>query len=450
MSLINLTSPIEEKLTEALEKSAEYHAEGDTPSDAVSKAASEMNLNPEMTCRVVEMFNVAKTHQVLKSAEDKTASFDIANKSDVLKKVFTNAYHPGEKKASVAPQATHWIDGGLDRSTKAVVNKTASESEQVQAPSFQSMEFMVHALNANISSFEKRAADASVDYIHAEKQGIDSLIKLASYFNSSSCDYSLDDVYVQKLSDAKNASEVRDIKAVYGLIKGFTKSAGETPADPTPKKYIAFDRNAEPHRLFGDVLKFAHETNEAELEKNYNTKQADYAIKARQEIFAVIAGQGRHTDKVAADDLLGDVSSAITGPVTDISKHVDPYHEGLDTFTKDTTLRSQEEKMRHQYSTDEADNEIDGARRAAILSDLMKNDEIIRGQDPKHIQRTYETVMSVSPSVGNMPDVLRAVLRGSSSQQAMDPFTARQMADLENQISTTKKQKEDPSAGGKK
>ena len=450
MSLINFTSPIEEKLTEALEKSAEYHADGDTPNDAVSKVAAEMNLNPEMTCRVVEMFNVAKTHQFLKTAEDKTASFDIADKAVVLNNVFTNAYHPGEKQATEAPQEVHWMDGGLDRSTKSVVNKTASEDSFRGIPSMESMEFMVHALNANISSFETRASDASVDFVDAQKKGVQSLIKLASYFNSSSCDYSLDDIYIQKLSDAKTAGEKHDVKVIYNLIKGFTKQASETPDDPSPGKYIAFNRNSEPHALFSDVLKFANETNAAEMEKDFNIKQASYAIKAREEIFSILTGKELHTNKIAAENLLGDVSSALTSPVTDISKHVDPYHEGLDSFTKDTTQRSQEEKMRHQYSTDEADNEIDGARRAAILADLMKNDEIIKTQDPKHIQRTYQTVMSISPSVGNMPDVLRAVLRGSSSQQAMDPFTARQMADLENQITTTKKKEEEPSSGGKK
>ena len=94
------------KIKNAFEKAAEYHRKGSDPDDAISKAASEEELNPEMIRRVVEMFNIAKTNSTLKVAADKTASFPIARIDQILKKTFVDVPLGESKTAEVLTEKT--------------------------------------------------------------------------------------------------------------------------------------------------------------------------------------------------------------------------------------------------------------------------------------------------------------------------------------------------------
>lgn len=83
------SSNVESRITRAVTSAVEDHmTNGTHPDVAIAKVAQDQGLSIPMTERAVEVFNQAKTRVFLKSAEDKTASFPVADSRKAIKLAF--------------------------------------------------------------------------------------------------------------------------------------------------------------------------------------------------------------------------------------------------------------------------------------------------------------------------------------------------------------------------
>ena len=73
-------------------------------------------------------------------------------------------------------------------------------------------------------------------------------------------------------------------------------------------------------------------------------------------------------------------------------------------------------------------------QRGLILDDLINNDPEISGADPEDVSRAYQTIIELSPETSLRKDVVRSVLREMVNTQAVSPYDAKTLTDLETSL----------------
>ncbi len=107
--------------------------------------------------------------------------------------------------------------------------------------------------------------------------------------------------------------------------------------------------------------------------------------------------------------------------------------------TREDVRSGVQEKMRRQaeepISVDRKyDAAIDNIKRQAILTSLMKTDEILMHQPPEKVVTMYNTLRRLAPTLSMEPEVVRAFLRSSIDQMALDSFMVEQLTNAERQL----------------
>ena len=417
----------ERKIFAAHKKAGQYCVEGLDPTSALIKAANLDELNPEMTRRVSEMLNISLTKSFMKSASDKTASFPLADCEKAIKEVFAGEVHA--KTAAVLSDLnwelegkslsiTRKIDTSNDHSLfkvaktetkedinhlvkqaegakdllRAEISKRAQDLLSAEAKALRTYTDIISHFRQNaylpqkFAQFEERCyseygldVGQYLDSIHVQlnegtDRGDSDSHKKAFYFEPDSANLLFDSLMNQTDQISKQASELVIAKAAFGSfdsqINQFYKQAlGGKP---------------EVAGCAGDMI-------------DLSKKKADFSLLSDPRLEAAIASRGQ---------------------------------QGSESFTKG--LEAAQNRI-YKRPGDETDMEMDNVRRQAILADLMSNDDIISGQEPGNVQSAYNTLLSISPRSTLHREVVRSVLRNATAAQAIDPFTAKQLADLEGQ-----------------
>lgn len=109
----NLSKQAEEQAMTALKAAVELSNGGMVPSEAITKAAEDAQLPPQMVQRLVEAFNTSKTlsHFKKSSGADKAKSFPLADASSVLGKLFPEKPETEQTKAAGSLHPDYWTEG---------------------------------------------------------------------------------------------------------------------------------------------------------------------------------------------------------------------------------------------------------------------------------------------------------------------------------------------------
>ena len=83
---------------------------------------------------------------------------------------------------------------------------------------------------------------------------------------------------------------------------------------------------------------------------------------------------------------------------------------------------------------------VDNLRRQAIIQSLVKNDEVLQHQPEESVVGMYNTLVRLAPNLSQEPEVVRAFLRSSIDEMAVDPFTVEQILKAERRIAEAKGQ----------
>lgn len=421
-----------QKIGIALRRSVEAHAGGEPADIAIAKVASSMELNPEMACRVVEGFNAAKTRAFVKSAEDKTASFPLADKKEVLRLAFT----PGEmdKVAQVEEDPDEGEFFFRERFSQTVVEKVASAPASPYGTGRHPETLAVRA--SSLMDLTKRDVEElrmkAAGYEGEIYDGVEKIAsKFANIYDKPRFDEFEDEVY---FTFGKQASPVLHIVA---------NMIGDVPRSNLKcfERGVMFDRLDYQNEvdIVGSILG-ARDKRASTLEE---MKEVEGEMAAHEAIFTNFMrkvavqqpeeGDGKDKKK---DPLKGILSRSfpikrLAGkPSSDNNLIDDPLN--IRKNLEDSIFGAPSSTIPEM---DPINREVFNMKRQAILADIMRNDEILSNQPPEKIEDAYNTLLALSPESVMIPNVVRSFLRSQTAAEGgLDPFSAKQLSEMNTSV----------------
>ena len=139
-------------------------------------------------------------------------------------------------------------------------------------------------------------------------------------------------------------------------------------------------------------------------------------------------------------DPVGMLSKTVASPFDRGSGVVSSIQSGVSGAVSDSYQRAHIEatKNRMRGPKDEADAERDNLVRQSILSELVNNDEIISKMPHHDIEHSYNSLLTLSPSLTLDHNIVRGWLRNSTATQALDPFTAGSLIKIQQDAQKNK------------
>ena len=424
----------ETKIHKAFRKASQYCTEGMDPSDALSKSVTENDLNADMTKRAAEMLNIYLTHDFMRKAKDKTASFPLADVPRVLKQAFMNPMEPRSESGTPSTVVVR------KKKASANIQDLSWEPKQETAP--REIADLVEQLNGSIKLAEINIAQLRSDNEKVVNASMDSYVKLVESFRESGKTAGFAE-FEKNIVSEYGSQAVQYMDNLAEILPNPTRFEGTTSV----KTGSYFKRNSQ-HDLFDAFV------NGIEQSKEIATKLAQaetelHSMKSqRGEIFSSFSPLTKKT--ASASDFLIDKkvasphspsSGVAHGAARFVLKKLpgDPFEVTGDATSKALdalkTKGTSSEYVKHYVAPQaEADNEMANLHRAAILRDLITNDEIIAGHDPAGVQGAYNALLQLAPDATMNREVVRSFLRNAAAQQAIDPFTAKQVVDLQNEM----------------
>lgn len=175
----------ESRLRDSLVSAIHYANGGMSSNDALAKSANEHGLGPEFASRMVEAFNASKTVNYLKktSAEKRAETFEIADRSEVIKRMYDMAGPKQEvsKTAAASPLRN------FNRTTTCAptLTKAASASKEDRSPVSSGLrETKVTKLYSMRDSLNKMGSDIRVELLQCKQKACEAVEKLANSFRT--------------------------------------------------------------------------------------------------------------------------------------------------------------------------------------------------------------------------------------------------------------------------
>lgn len=104
---------------------------------------------------------------------------------------------------------------------------------------------------------------------------------------------------------------------------------------------------------------------------------------------------------------------------------------------KEETKAEAEAKMMQEYFDPMHDAELNRIRMQAMITDFLANDPVISTYDPDDVLDAFNQVSQLVPRASIQPAVMRGQLRKLLQQQdAMEPFEANQLVEVEKGLKT--------------
>lgn len=404
---------VKEKLSKALEDAVGYYNGGMSANDAIVKSATDHDLTIDQTDRVVESFNTAKTiNYYEKSGSDRTGSFDLASKKDVVLAMFGKG---AEKSAACksSPRSPDALAGSFYTSTPdrsgnrkslfkekraAFLDVLASGIEEKWSHGFsdKTIQDMASDAYATIKSAEADidSAIGTIDsYLWTATEKIAGTLSKAPYgaqedmanLFKAACPHKLVVDQVSKFSPL--------LKKATGGAYAKTSVVDTTPVD--------------------DLLKEADDIMYAvDQRRQYRVKKAEFAAKAeklRETMLRDPSLSSKVTTKSAG------VESLIHAPEKKASDFMDDFMEAVPN--------SESYKKINEQVRDDV--------RGSILADLLSSDPILQDADPRQVASIYKSLMSSAPRMSLNKEIVRSVLRGAVNSIAISPADSKVFTDVD-------------------
>lgn len=472
----------ERKIAAALDQAASDHRKGMDPNEAIAKAASANSLNPDMTHRVVEAFNIAKTNATIPKLSDKTASFALADSTKVMKLAFGGPLrqksanlHESDEEPLSAGEAFREV-GQTDVDLDWVGNEKVADAPEV-------LRDIVEQALGTIAMGTAELSKLGQDRALAEKQAFEQMRSVVDYFSTTNNLGKFAQFEAEILSQyGDGAKPTLDI--IFDLAQlGHHKEARYTGAMPKLGSFHVVPTAA--HKAFDGLMEKTsafHTADEAyeKLATEVATQQSEVRS-LMQESAGIVPSEAktaadflglrvhkrkdlaklepkddkdrailfadkwdRENKEASAVDLI-DFSSkkkianlfALEAPANSI---INSTQSGVASGVSGAHGQAQAKaiEMRHKGPTDQVNAEMDNVRRQAILQELIANDDIISKQNPQDIERNYNTLLGIAPDLTLQPSMLQAFLHSAGANQAVDPFSGKQLADMQGQLTKNK------------
>lgn len=445
----------ERKIKVALNKAVEFRNGGDSPTEAVSKAASVESLSPDMTERLVESFNIALTNATIGKAEDKTASFPLADRDQVMAKVF-DVYEKKKSKKEASESSVDFFTEEMGETGDSWLNNRDKFAE-LDNPTE-----MIRQVIGSCQEAEKQISKYAQDVLAASIKMEGEFMEICDIASCSDFLGKFAAFEMQALSEyGEDVRPIVDnIYEVAGMgrfaeprFSGSVKIASEY--FPGSKIYSAFDRlmqaTTEYHKSEIDRDHKVAELKELEKETislMHEAASNDYSFSLTPKSAASIlsgsvdsdfwkeADEKKDKPKPKSPSLIGSLGGIGKNPLSESKGRLNSVWEGAGKDITEQYQQAHSQATENYYNgpKEEVKSEMDNVRRQAILRELMSNDDIISKVDPRHIEQSYNTLLTMAPDLTLQPSVVQGWLRQSTATQSVDPYMAKQLLDLQQGV----------------
>lgn len=450
-----------DRLMGALSSAVKNFNETKSANDAVIKAASDADFNPEQTKRLVEAFNTARTIHYYKVATDRTASFTLADPAIVLAGHFNSAT---EKAAS----ATDYVDYSCYNREEESYYPTAPHIKVASAPRQDELPPFETIARQAVKAITDLRQTMKIAYDEARIMGncaANSLSKIAEMLKLEGVDAAKDKysrIVAATYDDATRpviAKLAQFVPAPYRPTKGQLYKAAAAPVidDRDIGHYCELIKEATDFMteetnflalagMFGkEAAEFEQEwysltgitaqAPEASLSDFIDVKAAQ-AVQPKQPNYRQSVGPKKDDDDDDDDswkkrkpeskpksDPIGDY--LFKGLAGSVGKGMGEfYNAGVTRMMTADVAREQK-----QLSA-----ELSNLHRQIMLQDLLVNDPVLSEEPPEAVANAYSALLQASPEVANNKEIVRAVLRQSVHSVAVSPYDAEVWTKLEKNL----------------
>ena len=398
-----LSEQDEKRYVDAVGRAIMAVNDGTDPNEALAKAASEEKAMPPIVQRMVEAYNVSSTQAHLKQASgaDRAASFPVAETSRVL-----DIMYPAKPKAAEAAELQ-------EKAAIAAIFQPARETEDFfkQPPAPLPAEWLKAAEAVPVDPEEAarrlfrthdRMRKVATDATGAYQRTYTDMLGLAG--KAAECFRRLDMPAFEDV-EARVRSQYGDLgKSAMDFIHALWGGNGKRAAE-VPKYPILYDETQMPYREIHAAIHGAQAT----------IKAADAAAARIQELTEF---ELRHVDELPK---LGK-KAGIPGTAKDVM-------EVLGIGSDPTSTR---QKTVNEVSAPGNEAQLRAIKVQAMMNDLLSNDSVLAGYDPKEVTSAYNQIAQMAPHVAKQPVLMRGLLRRIVQQGGVvEPHELTQLSDLE-------------------
>jgi hypothetical protein len=472
----------------ALNEAVQKVNEGLSPTAALKKVASDLDLNPNYIQRTGEALNVALHYKHFKTASDRSTEFDIADIPKVIADVFTV-----QEKTAAEYSAEHFP---VNESTETVFNYNRMLSNPIYKKafleianatethdSFETTFNTVYEKSANyIQKLAKQAEEAEVAKVAAE-------LELDKQFSVLADEFKKDAAYRATFEEFESQVFAKHGSAAVPYLDFLHKVAGNKEERGVhDAKYLMFTpcKQAE---MFDELVSAADSymstakqaekaTEDLSFENSFmkecKTMMGKPAASPRCPNCNCVIGKHKqgcncaHENHKKAEESVEEPEP--TDPVLqEIKKKASAKNDLAVATTKDPVLVQAMEKeaffgglggllgvgsllagpvhdMAHEQTSEAFSSNfnhnatpggtkpnltLDNMERKLLLQELMLTDPILSKVNPTKVAKAFEQLLRLSPEISKQKEVVRAELRAMVASQALSKHDAELMAKLD-------------------
>jgi hypothetical protein len=431
-----LSKSAEKKLIQAIEKAAALVNDGLSPNDAIIKSASEAQVPAGHVNLMVHAYNTGRTTKQREQGDttlEKAADFSLADADAVLA-----ALYPETVKTSAELKQATVVSTDYAVSPKHAIARREAALKKAAA--------LARPLPENTYTPPPRDPKAAVLRQQSEKmaaaraaeetrrQAFEAYQKAATQFDALA-------EYFRRPGNIPFQAARREVTLRFGDL-------GTSVLDKVAEVYPRFAKQADDNKNhFGNDPVYGLVENVVRTLENYNSLQARVVIKEA----------AQPEKKIKPADVTGSVLDALEekplelkqaglswalAPTKFVGKRMGES-PGPSAFSAEGLLSgagimdapaSGAAKPRdtfRQLTSPDHEFEMKNIRSRGVLHDLMLNDDVIAGYDPREVATAFNDISSISPDLIDSPGAMQAILRKRLEAGQMADFDVKQLMEME-------------------
>lgn len=432
-----LSKDAEQKLIAAIEKAAALVNSGAEPNAAIIKSAAEANIPAGHINLMVHAYNTGRTNKQREQGEnthEKAADFNLADADVVL-----NALYPQHVKTSSALEREAVVSteyavsprGFLARRQKALEKAAAAERplpEKTFVPAPRDEKAAVERAYSQKVAEQRTAEEARRVKTIAYHKAAASMDELYEYFRKPGS-MSFGDALVE-VDLRLGASGVNVLNKLAGIYPHLEKQSA------THRPHFG---SAGPYTLVSNVLDSLDEYNVARVKAAAHEKKVTPLAAAPTPVTGSILHDPKAEPlslKEAASGGPGDKKKDSGPPGTSFSGALSSIGSLMGGATKqlvggDQKPGDEKNKAFMNITSPEHENRLQQIKARGVLNDLLVNDPVISGYDPREVAVAYNQLAELAPNFTSSSAAMQALLRKRLEAGQLADFDVKQVLDME-------------------
>jgi hypothetical protein len=421
-----LSKEAEEKILSAIEKAAELVNAGQNPDAAIVKIASENNFPANYVRLMAQAYNTGCTNKHREAGEtlnEKIADFKLADIDNILNTLYPSSVKTAAQIVTESAVSAEYAlpPSGFIARRRVAMEKAAAAlmplpEKTYVAPPRDELAAAQRAYTAKIN--EKRAAEeirrmATIAYSKAAE----AMDEIAVYFRVPG-NMAFGDALKQaelRLGD-EGVSVLKKLAEVYPWLN---KQAA------TGKPQFG---NGGPCELINTVIEKLAEYKI--YQEQFNAKAPKARAAQQKKTAEVITGSILYKPPEETLELKkADASTGITGPISATRALGGQLFGGVNSYIKSPDeLKGEAFK---DITDPDHDRKLRNIRAQGVLADLISNDPVISGHDPREVANAFNELAEVAPSFMDSTATVQALLRKRLEAGQLADFDIKQLIDME-------------------